>query len=340
MTPERILIIRPSSLGDVVNTLAFVNRLRKARPHAHITWILHPLTYDLIKYQKNVDRFVVFPRRGGLEAYRKMAKELGNERFDLVFMLQVSIKASLISLCARGKVKLGYDIRRSREFQWLFSNRRIPHRPAGHVLDQFFEFLDERNMPDCPLDWDIHITDEEREYQRAFFQAIGRPVASFVIASSNSEKDWHAEGYARVMDEVDSRLELQPMIVGGPSEREKTLAEKIIGLCRSTPLVALEKPLRHTLLQLAGSRVVVAPDTGPMHMAVASNVPTVALYGYSDPRRCGPYRRFQDLLLNKYHLPHEKKGAITRKTKRGRISRITPEEVVSKIEYALVTYES
>jgi len=336
--PERILIIRLSALGDVVHTLAFVNRLRNARPHAHITWILQPLTYDLVKHQNNVDRFVIFSRKGGAGAFKKIAQELGGEPFDLVFMLQVSLKASMISLGVRGKVKLGYDIRRSRELQWLFSNRRIPHRPPGHVLDQFFEFLDDREMPDTALDWDIHITGEERAYQAEFFQAMGRPVAAFVIASSNSEKDWHAEGYARVMDDVDSRLNLQPMIVGGPSRREKSLADEILGRCRCTPRVALEKPVRHTLLQLAGSRVVVAPDTGPMHRAVALGIPTVALYGYSDPRRCGPYRRFQDLLIDKYHVPGEKKGRITRKTRKGRMDLITPGEVLSKIEYALQTY--
>jgi heptosyltransferase I len=160
-----------------------------------------------------------------------------------------------------------------------------------------------------------------------------------VVASSNPNKDWHAEGYARVMDEVDRRLNLQPMMVGGPSERENHLTDQILGFCRCKPLVALEKPIRHTLLQLAGSRVVVAPDTGPMHMAVALNVPTIALYGYSDPRRCGPYYRFQDLLINKYHLTGEKKGRITRKTKKDRMRQITPEEIISKIEYALRVYK-
>jgi len=339
MPRERILIIRPSALGDVVNTLAFVNRLRKARPDAHITWILHPLTCDLVRHQKNVDRFIVFPRKGGLKAFRELSKALGATPYDVVFMLQMSLKASRVSLAARGKVKLGFDIRRSREFQWFFSNRRIPHRPAGHILDQFFEFLDERGIPDTSLDWDIHITDEERTYQTEFFQAIGRPVISFVIASSNSEKDWHPEGYARVMDEVDSRLNLQPMIVGGPSKRERDLTDRILALCRCTPRVALEKPVRHTLLQLAGSRIVVAPDTGPMHIALALNVPTVALYGFSDPRRCGPYHRFQDLLIDKYHLPGETKGRITRKTKQGRIELITHEEVLEKIEYALRVYK-
>jgi heptosyltransferase I len=335
MPRERILIIRLSALGDVVHTLAFVNRLRQARPQAHITWILQPLTYDLVKHQKNVDRFVVFSRKGGLGAYRELAAELGKERYDLVFMLQVSVKASLISLRVRSGVKLGFDLRRSRECQWLFSNRRIPHRPAGHVLDQFFEFLDHQGIPDTPLDWNIHITDEERAWQKDFFEKFGRPVVSFVIASSNEQKDWHAEGYARVMDAVESRLSLQPMIVGGPSKRERALTDEILGLCRCTPTVALEKPVRHTLLQLDGSRVVVGPDTGPTHMAIALNVPTVALYGYSDPRRCGPYRRFQDLLINKYHLPGEKKGAVTRKTKPDRMKLITPDEVISKIEHAL-----
>lgn len=338
MNSERILIIRLSALGDVVHTLAFVNRLRKARPRAHITWILQPLTYDLVRHQKNVDRFVVFDRKGGLGAYKKIREELKGQTFDRVFMLQVSVKANLISLCVRARVKVGFDFRRAREGQWLFSNRRIPHRPAGHVLDQFFEFLDDQGMADCPLDWDIHVTDEERAWQRSFFQAIDRPVAAFVIASSNPEKDLHAEGYAQVINEVDARLNLQPMIVGGPSAWERQLTDTIVGLCDNPPVIALEKPVRHTLLQLAGSAVVVAPDTGPMHMAVAMNVPTVALYGYSDPRRCGPYGRFQDLLIDAYNRPGEQKERITRKTKKGRMAHITAQDVIKKIEYALRTY--
>jgi heptosyltransferase I len=72
---------------------------------------------------------------------------------------------------------------------------------------------------------------------------------------------------------------------------------------------------------------------------VALNVPTVALYGYSDPRRCGPYRRFHDLLIDKYHLPGEKKGRVTRNIRKGRMALITPEEVIGKIEYAVETYK-
>jgi len=338
MKHEHILIIRLSALGDVVHTLAFVNRLRQAKPTAHITWILQPLTYDLVKHQTNVDRFVVFDRKGGVAAYKKLYSELQGDVFDLVFMLQVSLKASFISLCAKAKVKLGFDFSRSRELQWLFSNRRIPHKRPGHVLAQFFEFLDTMGLPDTPLDWAIRFTDEELAYKDAFFNAIPRGVVAFVIASSNPDKDWTAEGYAQVMDMVDEKLDLQPMIVGGPSTYERDLATKITGLCRSKPLIALEKPIRHTLLQLAGSTVVVAPDTGPMHMAVALNVPTVALYGFTDPRRCGPYGRFQDLLIDAHNRPGDERNTVTRRTKKGRMAEIKAEEVFSKVRIALDVY--
>lgn len=339
ITRERILIIRLSALGDVVHTLAFVNRLRTARPHAHITWILQPLAFELVRHQQNIDRFIVFSRSGGLKALGELFRQLNRERFDLVFMLQVSIKASLVSLCVRGDRKLGYDFRRSREGQWLFANSRIARRPAAHVLDQFFEFLDHLHLAPAPLDWAIRITEEERAWQDRFFRAISRPVAAFVVASSKPDKDWPAERYAEVMDAVDKRLNLQPMLVGGPSRREHAISEEIVGRCRCRPVIALERPVRHTLLQLAGARVVVAPDTGPMHMAVALNVPTVALYGYSDPRRCGPYQRFADLVIDKYTMNRDTRQPITRKTRPGRMAMITPAEVLAKIELALARYQ-
>jgi heptosyltransferase I len=128
------------------------------------------------------------------------------------------------------------------------------------------------------------------------------------------------------------------MIIGGPSAIEHAAASEICRLCRSKPIIALEKPIRHTLLQISGSRLVVSPDTGPLHMAVALNIPTVGLYGYSNPRRCGPYRKYQELLIDKYNDPGEENAPITRKTRPGRMQMITPDEVIGKIELGLKNY--
>ncbi|MCP3923623.1 MAG: glycosyltransferase family 9 protein [Desulfobacterales bacterium] len=335
---KKICVIRLSALGDVVHGSAFINGLRKGYPDAHITWVLQPLTYDLVKNQKNVDRFIIFDRKGGKSSWDKLAEELKDEQFDLTLMLQVSLKASMISRLIKGGVKLGFDYRRSREAQWLFSNCRIPHKNPAHVLDQFYEFLDYLEIENYPVEWDFHFSEEELAFKSSFFEKIPRPVVGFVMASSNVEKDWGIENYAEVVNYVETSLNMQPMLIGGPSGKEKDMAAQISALCKEKPVIALEKPIRNTLLQLAGSKIVIAPDTGPMHMAVALNVPTIALYGYSDPRRCGPYGRFHDLLIDKYNLPGETKEKITRKTKKGRIDMINPADVIEKLELAKKTY--
>ena len=194
------------------------------------------------------------------------------------------------------------------------------------------------SIPYQPPEWNINFTDAELNWQLNFFSKIKRPVISFVIATSDPKKDWDPKGYAVVMDHVDSNLDFQPMIIGGPSKREREITDEILSRCQCRPVIALEKPVRHTMLQLAGSRLVVAPDTGPLHMAIAMDVPTISLYGASDPRRCGPYKKFHDLLINKYPNPGEENAPVTRRLHIGRMETISPHEVIEKIEYAVKTY--
>jgi heptosyltransferase I len=335
---KKICLIRTSALGDTVHALGLVNGLRKGYPDAHLTWVLQTLPYDMVKHQENIDQFIPFNRNGDLKDWLNLFKRLRKESYDLVILPQISAKVSLITLFIKSKNKIGFDFKRSKELHWLVTNQRIPAAPAGHVQDQFFEFLDFLEITDYPVEWNFKFTEEEKAWQRSFFDRLKRPVIGFVIASSFEDKDWDLEKYARVIDYADRELGLQPMLIGGPSQLEKNNAEEICGLCRKTPVIALEKPIRTTLLQIAGSRLIVAPDTGPLHMAVSLNVPTIGLYGYSNPKRCGPYQKYHDLLIDKYNDPGEENLPITRKTKPGRMKRISPEDVIQKIELGLKKY--
>jgi heptosyltransferase I len=335
---KKICLIRISALGDTVHALALVNGLKKGFPNAHLTWILQPLPHEMVKNQPEIDRFIVFRRNGGITGWRELNHQLKNERFDIAVIPQVSFRSGFISALVRADIKVGFDFRRSRELSWIFTNRHIPPRKPGHVQDQFFEFLDYLGVPDYKKEWNFFFTPEEKKWQQDFFSGLGRPVISFVIASSHPGKDWSPANYARVMDHVDSALNFQPMIVGGPSRHEHELAGEITRQCNSTPVVALEKPIRRSLLQLSGSTLVVSPDTGPLHAAVALGTPTVGLYGFSDPRRCGPYERYSDLLIDKYNDPGKEDAPIRRKTKKGRMEQITPEEVIEKIDLGIRKY--
>jgi len=334
---KKICLVRTSALGDTVHALGLVNGLRKGYPDAQLTWVLQTLPYDMVKYQKNVDRFITFDRRAGIKAWLKLFKHLREDYYDLVILPQANAKVSMIALFLRSKYKLGFDFKRSRELQWLVTNQRIPSAPAGHVQDQFFEFLDYLEIKDYPIEWNFHFTKDELDWQKSFFKGLKRPVIGFVIASSNREKDWDLKKYSQVIDFVDKNLDLQPMLIGGPSDLEKYHADEIYRMCQKKPVIALEKPIRRTMLQIAGSKLIVSPDTGPLHMALSLNVPTIGLYGYSDPRRCGPYLKYHDLLIDKYNH-NNNNNPITRKTKPGRMETITPEEVIQKIELGLETY--
>jgi len=335
---KKICLIRTSALGDTVHALGLINGLRKGYPDAHLSWIIQPLPYEMVKFQKNIDRFIIFDRNRGIPEWMKLMKQLRKESFDLLLIPHVSAKASVIAMGVRASVKIGFDLKRSREFHWLAANRHIPFRPMCHVQDQFFEFLDFLEIKDYPVEWNFIFTNEELTWRESFFQNIPRPVVSFVISSSNVEKDWSLEGYAAVMDHVDRVLNLQSMIIGGPSAAEQASALEVSRFCRAKPIIALEKPIRHTMLQISGSRMVVSPDTGPLHMAVALNIPTVGLYGYSNPRRCGPYRKYSELLIDKYNGPGEENAPITRETHPGRMQLIAPDEVIAKIELGLKNY--
>ncbi|MGB5984335.1 MAG: glycosyltransferase family 9 protein, partial [Desulfobacterales bacterium] len=276
---RRICVVRLSALGDTIHALALVNGLRRGFPNAHITWILQPLPYEIVKHQPDVDEFKVFDPRGGLGAWWHLTRWLRANPFDLALFPQVSAKVGLIGLWVKAPIKLGFDLARSRELHGLMINHRLPSRKPQHVQDQFFEFLDYLGVDHGPAQWNLTFTPDEHRWRERFLTGLGRPAVAFVVASSNPHKDWSPRGYARVMDYVDGTLGMCPLIVGGTSRRERRVAASIVQACRCTPRVALEGPVRRTLLQLSGAQVVVSPDTGPLHSAVALNVPTVGLYG-------------------------------------------------------------
>ena len=148
--PRRICVVRLSALGDTIHALALVNGLRRGFPNAHITWILQPVPYQVVKHQPGVDQFRVFDPRGGLGAWRELAAWLKANPFDLALFPQVSAKVGLIGLWVKAPVKLGFDLARSRELHGLIINHRLPPHKPQHVQDQFFEFLDYLGVDHAP----------------------------------------------------------------------------------------------------------------------------------------------------------------------------------------------
>lgn len=338
--PREICIVMLSAMGDAVHVLPVANAIKRKWPDCRITWVIQPVPHRLVEGHRSIDEFIVFRRRRGaaaLSSYRELRRSFPDRPYDIMLSLQVYLKAGLITLLAPARRKIGFDRRRARDANWLFTTERIARRGQRHVQDQYFEFLEHLGIDPLPPVWDIPIRDEEREAQRLFFGELDRPACAVVVGTSKREKNWTAEGYARVCEALDRDYGMQPILVGGPSAAEREIAAEILADSDATIIDALGDDVRRLVWLLDGSALAISPDTGPLHVARALEVPVVGLYGYTNPKRSGPYGKYMDLVVDGYaKWPGEAYKASAEY--RDGMKRVTVEGVLEKVDLAMERY--
>jgi len=332
-TPDlgSVCVVMMSAAGDAVHVLPVLNALKRRHPASHVTWILQPAPASLVQGHRAVDEILLFDRSRGWRAFTDIRRALATRAFDLVINLQVYFKAGIVTAFTRAPVKLGFDRARARDINWLFTTRKIPPHANQHVQDQYFEFLTAIGVPADPVEWHLGPRPEERPWQRDFFAPFERPAVAMVVATSKPEKDWLPERWAQVSDALWHDFGLEPVIVGGRSKRELHAERVILERARHTPRSALGSGLRRLVAILDGSALAIAPDTGPLHMAVAIERPVISLMGYTNPKRTGPYRRYHDLIVDAYGDPGED-YPISMENRPGRMARIQPRDVLERVE--------
>jgi heptosyltransferase I len=328
--PQSICIVMMSAVGDTVHVLPVINALKRANPKTRITWVLQPAPAALVRGHRSVDDVIIFDRARGLSAFSDVRRELSKRAFDLVISLQVYFKAGIVTALTDAPVKLGFDTARARDFNWLFTNKKIPTHAVQHVQDQYLEFLSALGVGADPLTWDLGPWHDEHHWQRSFVSSIDRPIASIVVATSKPEKDWIPERWAEVCDALYEEFDLQPVLVGGRSERELNAERIVMERTTHKPRSELGSGLRKLVSILDSSALVLSPDTGPLHMSVALDRPVISLMGYTNPKRTGPYRKFQDLIIDAYGDPGED-YPISMENRPGRMKRIETRHVLDKV---------
>lgn len=336
---RRVCIVMMSAVGDAVHVLPVINALKRHTPGVHITWVLQPGPASLVRGHRSIDEILIFDRSKGWGAFHTIRDQLSGRMFDLVINLQVYFKAGIVTKCTRAPVKLGFDRARARDFNWLFTTDRIPPHSVQHVQDQYFEFLTALDISHVPVVWDLGPWPHERAWQNEFTSRFERPLASIVVATSKPQKDWLPERWAEVVDALWHDFGLQPVLVGGRSPREVAAEEAIMQRARVAPHSALGSGLRNLVGILDASSLVLAPDTGPLHMAVALDRPVISLMGYTNPKRTGPYRKFHDLIVDAYGEPGVD-YPISMENRLDRMPHITVSDVLDRVERWRATYQS
>jgi ADP-heptose:LPS heptosyltransferase len=329
-----------SGLGDVVHGLPVVNAIKDRYPDSHVTWVVEPMPAGILAGHPSIDRVVVFDRKRGFAGLQRLRDDLRKgPRADITLNFNVYFKSIWPMLIAHSRRRVGFDRKRSFDGVSLASNEHLPDRPWVHTADMFLEFADYLGAAPASPEWRIEFSDDERDAQAAFFSRFsGQPVATVIPASASTKKDWAPDRWAKVVDALASQFGFKVIIAGGPGEREQGIARQIVENARAPVDWAMGDSVRRLAWIIAGSSLVIAPDTGPVHIARALEVPVVGIYGHTNPWRVGPWHAYSDLWVDHYTEPGTPPDPSNRTPRWHVMPGIQSAEVIDRIGVAVAKY--
>lgn len=278
-----LLIIKPSSLGDIVNGLQVATSLKAQRNDLRISWIVRDIFAPLVQACEAVDHTYLFDRNGGTKGFLRLMREVQQRKFDYVFDMQGLLRTGLMTRRARAKRKVGRTD--AREMSGLFYHQRVPLPPGGrksHALDILLQF--------CP------VLDAKPELRgKLVFRSPGKLDFGFATGAGGEKPLLMFPDSRRADKRWDGFLQLTNMLLRADKARniiwagdrridDKGVAQvsRFHNLTGNTSLASLPE-----LVQQAAW--VITNDSGPMHLAAALGAPTMAIFGPTDPERFGPY---------------------------------------------------
>ncbi|MCK4627516.1 MAG: hypothetical protein KAT56_00860, partial [Sedimentisphaerales bacterium] len=358
---KNILIIKPSSLGDIVRTLPILHFLRRRYPKAQISWLIRTEFADLLKCQHELDEIITFDREyfGKIpwnpEAARDLfyfLRRLHQMRFDIVLDLQGLFRSGFIAFATGAPVRMGFA--KARELAPMFYTHRVK-TPAQreHVVTSYWRFSkalgpagkEENIQFNIPIYQDS-LTKARNKLRQAGLSEERKHVV-LLPGGTESAKRWQPEKFAALAQQLYKRYDVTIVVLGAGAV-EKMLAEEIVRKARQASddktgraptederhgpveiinLVGLTD-LNEMLAILNKAVLVVGNDSGPLHIAAAMGVPLVGLYGPTDPVVVGPYGQMDGVVQAGVNQKRHRRYSPIEEHQ---IDRITVEQVLETI---------
>ena len=316
--PQRILIIRPSALGDVCRTVPVLASLRSALPDARIDWIVqddfapaiasHPALNEVIRFPRSrLGRWWRSPRR--LVQLLQWFSRLRKSHYDVVLDCQGLGRSGLMTRLTGAPRRVG--LRSARELAWAGYNIRVPP-PTGslHTVDHMLALVEaigveaQRNIRlynhESDVAWWIA---QRNELEISGDYAVLAPTTRWI------SKRWPIDRFGLLIEPLLARGFEHSVIIGSPGEIEQVAPLMIDGRQRSTRSTVInlvgKSTIGQTMAVIAQAGLVIANDSAPLHMAVGFDRPCVGLYGPTDPAIVGPYQREHGVVRGYAAKPQE-----------------------------------
>jgi heptosyltransferase-1 len=336
--PRRILIVLHGAIGDVVRALPLLGRMRRGWPDAYICWAVEPKSSAVLERHPWLDEVIIYDRTRAPWTFLPFLRKVRRGHFDLVIDLQRHLKSGVTALVSGAAERYGFDQSNSKEFNHLFSNRRIPSQPNMRLkLLQYQAFGDALNLPATPVEFGLRASDEERGRAIAMLAGSPRPMLGVILGSSWPSRIYFPELTASAIRalarEHAAAAGLYPVLLGGPAEKE--LAAEVMRHLGDTPALNLagKTSLRDLIAIFPECSAAFGPDSGPMHIAAAVGCPVVSLWGATAAERSAPWGSADLAITGEIpcHPCYLRRCPIGREC----MHRISPDEVAAMVRRAL-----
>ena len=299
--PKKILVIKPSSLGDIIHSLPFLSAINETFPRAEVHWVIskgleyvledHPMVKKLVVINKNQWKNIRKVKDTISEA-KALSRDLRSESYDIVIDLQGLLRSGLIAKATRSSLRIGF--KEAREGGNLFYTHKIKGGREIHAVDRYMKIagaigcdIEEVRFP-MPL---IKESDNVSRLKRE----TGK-YAVIIPGARWNTKRWPPERFGKIA----AMLRTKTIILGGPPDFEisklieKESGGKAISMAGKTDLKELISIIRNASYMISN-------DSGPIHIAAAFKIPVVAIFGPTNPLRTGPYGSGHEMVRPNIH---------------------------------------
>lgn len=277
-----ILILKPSSLGDIINGLQVAQSIKEQLPGCHIDWVVRDRFAPIVSQCNVIDTIFLFNRRKGLRSFIRLLKEIRKKEYDYVLDFQGLARTGVMTYFARGKYKLGRSD--ARELSFFAYDKRVPLPASGkmsHAVDILLQFLPEMGLKGELLGT-LRFNSHSLEAIDVRLKGSVSPIV-MIPNSRQARKEWggFVELARKILEHYGDQLVVW----------DSHMANNTLGLEAYEHFINVsgKTSIEDMISLVAGARLVIANDSGPMHLAAAMGRPILGLFGPTASHRFGPY---------------------------------------------------
>jgi len=299
--PRRLLIIKPSSFGDIVHALPALDALHRSWAETSIDWLVNKEWAGLLHDHPMLESVLHFP--GNFTEWRMLREHFRQRPYDMTIDLQGLLRSGMISLMTGSRIRVGFASGREGS-SWFYTRRFRTAHSAMHAVDRNLDLVRQLGIStNGPITFPLPMTPESSAWVANLWVTLGISPTDRVClvhpAARWATKRWPAENFAEMADRLVGQSHSRVIFIAAESQNDQVqqvlrrMNAQATNLTGQTTLTQLTALLRK-------ASVLISNDSGPMHLAAAIGTPVVGIFGPTDPRKVGPYGQAHGVIHKGY----------------------------------------